>query len=109
MIAAASEVAVAAIFRTANVHLSAALAMLGVTDAKELLKTLDKRDRYKIKKELTKAAKVADTLEGFVQSLTPVQQAYVVMHGRDSEMVSDIASENAGRWRANVFAKAFSR
>lgn len=109
MLAGASEVAVAVIFRTANRHLDVALTLLGVADAKELLKTLDKKDRYKIKKELTKAAKAADSLEGFVQSLTPVQQAYVVMHGRESEMVSDIAAENAERWRTSTFAKAFAR
>lgn len=104
MIADPVEVAAAAISREARSQLAVALGLLGITDAKELLATLDKKDRYRIKRDLTKTAKQAATLREYVSGLTPVQQAYLVMHGRESEVVFDLAKDNGARWRATAFA-----
>lgn len=97
------EVAAAAIFKEANRHLDVTLLTLGITDAKELLKTLDKKDRYRIKSDLVKSARKAPTLRVYLDGLSPVQQAYLVMHGRDSEVAFDIAEDNAERWKQEAY------
>ncbi len=97
------------VYRACRRRLPTTLSLLGLPDSKAVVTSVDQKDRRKIRAEIRKLAAAAQSLELFSDALSPLHQAYIHMHGEDSEFLRDIAADNAQRWRDNVFNKAFAK
>lgn len=96
------------ILRRAHADLASMMKVLGVSDEKEMLKSISAADRRLLPKGLHKKAKTASLLEEFVDALTPVEYAYFVVKGPLSTVLVKLCAENAKRWHDNAFMRGIN-